>query len=111
MLSDILIVRIHNMTLSHYTFIIKARGYSPEIHRTILSSEHFTTVIIGVSDLATAILVAKEQTQSGTQLVELCGGFTQLEASQVRHQLPTTVPVGVVVYTTDQEAELSRMFT
>ena len=100
----------HKMPLSRFTFIVKAPGYSPEVHRSILASEHFTTVIVGVANLASAVLVAKEQAQSGTQLIELCGGFTQEEASQVRLQMPPTVPVGVVSYNADQEAELARLF-
>lgn len=97
------------MPLSRFTFIVKAPGYSPETHRSILASEHFTTVIVGVANLASAVLVAKEQAESGTQLIELCGGFTQEEASQVRLQVPHTLPVGVVSYTVEQEAELTRL--
>jgi hypothetical protein len=63
-----------------------------------------------VSDLASAILVAKEQAQSGSQLIELCGGFTQQEAMQVRHQLPASIPVGAVTYTAEQEAQMARLF-
>ena len=98
------------MPLSRFTFIVKAPGYSPEVHRTTLASDHFTTVIVGVANLASAVLVAKEQAQSGTQLIELCGGFTQEEASQVRLQMPPTLPVGVVFYTAEQQAELARLF-
>ena len=98
------------MPLSRFTFIIKAPGYFPEVHRAVISSEHFTTVIVGVSDLASAILVANEAALSGTQLIELCGGFTPVEAGQVRHQLSVSVPVGVVAYTADQEAEMIRLF-
>lgn len=99
------------MPLSRFTFIIKAPGYCPDVHRAVISSEHFTTVIVGVSDLAGAILVANEAALSGTQLIELCGGFTPVEAGQVRRQLSVSVPVGVVAYTADQEAEMSRLFT
>lgn len=98
------------MPLSRFTFIVKAPGYSPEVHRSVLSSAIFTTVIIGVPDLATAILVSKEQAKSGTQLIELCGGFTQLEASQLREQLPVNIPVGAVTYTAEQEAQMALLF-
>lgn len=98
------------MPLSRFTFIVKAPGYSPEVHRSILASEHFTTVVVGVADVASALRVAKEQAQSGTQLIELCGGFTQEEASQVRIQMPPSIPVGVVSYTSEQEAEMARLF-
>ena len=98
------------MPLSRFTFIVKAPGYSPEVHRTTLASDHFTTAIVGVANLASAVLVAKEQAQSGTQLIELCGGFTQEEASEVRLQMPPTLPVGVVSYTAEQQVELARLF-
>ena len=98
------------MPLSRFTFIVKAPGYSPEHHRGILASDHFTTVIVGVPNLASAVLVAIEQAKSGTQLIELCGGFTQEEANQVRLQMPPTLPVGVVSYTSEQQAELARLF-
>jgi hypothetical protein len=40
----------------------------------------------------------------------LCGGFTQQEVSEVRHQLPQSVPVGAVAYTAEQEAQMARWF-
>jgi hypothetical protein len=98
------------MALTCFTFIVKAPGYSPDVHRTTLASEHFTTVVVGVANLETAILVAKEQALSGTQLIELCGGFTREEAIEIRLQLPTTLLVGVVSYTVEQEAALARLF-
>ena len=65
---------------------------------------------MGVADLASALLVANEQAQSGTQLIELCGGFTQAEADQVRRRVSPAIPVGSVAYTAEQEAELARLF-
>jgi hypothetical protein len=98
------------MPLSRFTFIVKAPGYSPDVHRTMLESEQFTTVIVGVADLASALRVAEEHARSGTQLIELCGGFTQAEASQVRLQVPSTIPVGAVAYTAEQEAQMALLF-
>jgi NADH/NAD ratio-sensing transcriptional regulator Rex len=98
------------MPLSRFTFIVKAPGYSPEVHRTALTSEHFATVIIGVANLSSALLVVEEQARSGTQLIELCGGFTEEEAIQIRLHVPPTLPVGVVSYTAEQSVELARLF-
>lgn len=67
-------------------------------------------MIVGVASLETAVFVAKEQAQSGTQLIELCGGFTQEEAAHIRLQLQSKLPVGWVSYTAEQEAELARLF-
>ncbi len=98
------------MPLSRFVFIVKSPGYSHEIHRAVLSSTNFTTTVVGVPDLDSAIVVAKEQAKLGTQLIELCGGFTQQEAAQVRHQLPESIPVGVVAYTPEQEAQMAHLF-
>ena len=95
------------MPISRFTFIVKASDYSPENHRATLSSANFTTVVIGVPDLASAIHAAKEEARSGAQLIELCGGFTKRDAMQLRQQLPAGIPVGVVSYTEEQEAEIA----
>jgi hypothetical protein len=98
------------MPLSRFTFIVKAPGYSPQSHRAVLSSSCFTTTVVGVTDLASAIVAAKEEARSGAQLIELCGGFTPAEADEVRLHLPAGVPVGAVAYTAEQEAEMARLF-
>jgi hypothetical protein len=98
------------MPLSRFTFLVKAPGYSPHKDRSTLSSPQFTTVVIGVSDLISAMAAANEEVQAGTQLIELCGGFTQSEAAELRNNLSSNIPVGVVTYTPEQEAELARLF-
>ena len=98
------------MALSRFTFIVKAPGYAAHQHRAALTSDEFSTQVIGVSDLAAAIEAARQQAEQGTQLIELCGGFTPQEAAELRRHLPLTVPVGVVAYDAQQQAELERLF-
>ena len=98
------------MPLSRFTFIVKAPGYDAHQHRAALTSDAFTTQVIGVSDLAAAIEAARQQAEQGTQLIELCGGFTPQEAAELRRHLPPTVPVGVVAYDAQQQAGLERLF-
>jgi hypothetical protein len=98
------------MPLSRFTFIVKAPGYAAHRHRAALTSDEFSTQVIGVSDLAAAIEAARQQAEQGTQLIELCGGFTPQEAAELRRHLPPTVPVGVVAYDAQQQAELERLF-
>jgi hypothetical protein len=103
-------VMLHKMPLSQFVFIVKASGYSRDSHRAVLSSAHFRTVVVGVPDLHTAIDVAKELVLSGAQLIELCGGFTRTDAQYLRQQLHPRIPVGVVTYDAEQEAEIARLF-
>jgi hypothetical protein len=99
------------MPLSRFTFIVKAPGYAAHQHRAALTSDEFSTQVIGVSDLAAAIEAARQQAEQGTQLIELCGGFTPQEAAELRRHLPPTVPVGVVAYDAQQQSELERLFS
>ena len=98
------------MPLTRFTFIVKAPGYAAHQHRAVLASDQFSTQVIGVPDLAAAIEAAQQQAAQGTQLIELSGGFTPQEAGELRRHLPPTVPVGVVAYDAQQQAELERLF-
>lgn len=98
------------MPLSRFAFIIKAPGYSPNEHAAEISSEQFSTQVVGVSSLSSAIQVAQQLVASGVQLVELCGGFSEDEAQHLRVQIEYKVPVGVVVYSKEQAEELDRIF-
>lgn len=98
------------MLLKKFAFIVKAPGYSAEKHSTELSSAQFSTRIVGVSHLDEAITIARQLIDEGVQLIELCGGFSQSDRVTVQDQTGHKIPVGVVVYTPDQEAELLKLF-
>ncbi|WP_146183223.1 hypothetical protein [Limnohabitans sp. Bal53] len=65
------------MLLKKFAYIVKAPGYSAEKHSTELSSDQFSTRIVGAAHL-----------------------------DQTNHK----IPVGVVMYTPDQEAGLLKLF-
>lgn len=98
------------MPLTRYAFIVKGPGYAPERHVADFQSELFRTRIVGVSDLASAIDVARRLVDEGIQLIELCGGFRESEAREVREGIGNAIPVGVVLYDDAQAAELERRF-
>ncbi|MFN7663988.1 MAG: DUF6506 family protein [Inhella sp.] len=98
------------MPLSRFAFIVKAPGYSPNEHAVEISSEQFSTQVIGVSSLASAIQVAHQLVASGVQLIELCGGFSEDDAEQLRVHIERKIPVGVVAYSKEQAEELERIF-
>jgi hypothetical protein len=97
------------MPLSRYAFIVKAPGYSPNDHSAEVSSQQFSTKVVGVSNLSSAIQVARRLVASGVQLIELCGGFGEDEAQHLRVQIEFKVPVGVVTYSKEQTDELDRI--
>lgn len=96
--------------LKNFAFIVKAPGYLAEIHHAELVSDDFSTHVIGVFNLGEAIRSAKKLIEDGVQLIELCGGFSEDDAAVLRLQTGHQVPVGVVVYSPRQAAELLDMF-
>jgi hypothetical protein len=99
------------MPLTSFAFIVKGPGYSPCSHTAQLCSEHFSTRVVGVSDFPSAVQAAQQLVLSGVQLIELCGGFTEAQALEMRFQTGNKVPVGVVVYSEEQAKEIERLFT
>ncbi len=98
------------MPLLRFAFIVKGPGYSPGEHRAEIASPQFCTRVVGVGNLASAISAAQELIDQGVQLIELCGGFSESEAAELRQQTGCKVPVGVVVYTPEQAQELCQLF-
>jgi Family of unknown function (DUF6506) len=98
------------MPLTHFAFIVKGPGYDPNVHRTALDSAQFHTVVIGVSSVLEAIQVAVELSESGSQLIELCGGFSGADADQIQTRVGPNILVGVVRYSEAQERRLTAMF-
>jgi hypothetical protein len=66
--------------------------------------------VIGVSDMDGALDAAKIMLKDGIQLIELCGGFSEEVAAQVRLSIGERVPVGVVVYDAKSLAEIQKLF-
>ncbi|UII30475.1 DUF6506 family protein [Fulvivirga ulvae] len=82
--------------LKKYAFLVKHKSYSSASQRALLSSDDFSTTIIGVSGLEEAIKVTNELLKQGIQLVELCGGFTEAEKDCLKQEINSSLPVGVV---------------
>lgn len=98
------------MPLSRFAFIVKARGYSPAEHRTTLESPFFSTLVVGVPDVGLAIDVSAQLVSEGIQLIELCGGFSKADAEAISKHIGNAIPIGVVSYTSEEQAELARIF-
>jgi Family of unknown function (DUF6506) len=98
------------MPLTQFAFIVKGPGYDPKTHRTSLDSAQFHTVVVGVSTVLEASQVAIELCESGSQLIELCGGFSGTDADQIQTRVGPNVLVGVVRYSEEQEGKLTEMF-
>ncbi|MES2949759.1 MAG: DUF6506 family protein [Pseudomonadota bacterium] len=98
------------MPLLCFAFIVKGPGYLPGEHCAEIASPQFCTRVVGVCDLASAISAAQQLIDQGVQLIELCGGFSEGEAAELRQQTGNKVPVGVVVYTPEQAQVLQQLF-
>jgi glutamate 5-kinase len=97
--------------LTHFAFIVKGPGYFPSQHAADIASDRFTTRVVGVSNLADAVLVAQSLIASGFQLLELCGGFTEAEAADIREKTGNKIPIGLVTYSAQQSKEIELLFS
>jgi hypothetical protein len=86
-------------------------GYSPNEHAAELASGEFNTQVVGVSNFSSAVAVAKRLVADGVQLIELCGGFSEDEARDLRVHVAGAIPIGVVTYSPEQVEELDRLFS
>jgi Family of unknown function (DUF6506) len=84
------------MSLSRYAFIVKGPGFCLNEHTAEIRSEQFSARIVGVPDYSSALLAAQELINDGIQLIELCGGFTQLEADELQILTGKSIPIDVV---------------
>ncbi|MCO7227315.1 DUF6506 family protein [Pleionea sp. CnH1-48] len=95
------------MTLTHYGFIVKAPGYSADSHSLNMDSEHFHTMIVGVSSLDEAIVAAKKMVADGIQVIELCGGFGTEDRELLIQAVDSEVPVGSVSFSKSEKDKLT----
>jgi hypothetical protein len=97
-------------TLRKFCFVVKGRGYRPDLHRAAIDSGEFCTVLVGVAHVDAALTVVREAVSEGIQLIELCGGFTREEAA-ILEGASNGVPIGLVTYTKAQEERLRMLFS
>ena len=97
------------MPLTHFAFIVKGPGYDSKIHRASLDSAQFHTVVVGVSTVLEAGQVATELRDAGSQLIELCGGFSAADADHIQALVGSDILIGVVRYSEEQERKLVEM--
>lgn len=98
------------MALARFGFIVKGPGYVLGEHSAQLESNVFYTSVIGVPDLLGAFAAAKFMLNDGIQLIELCGGFSEEEAAEMRLSIDEKVPVGVVVYDAKSLDRIQKLF-
>ena len=97
------------MKLKKYAFIVLAPDYKACLNNTVIESEKFRTEVVGVSSVEEAIIVAKELINQGVQLIELCGGFGESNASIVIDSVKSDVPIGFVGFTAKEQQKVELL--
>ncbi|HEY0123601.1 MAG TPA: DUF6506 family protein [Rhizobium sp.] len=85
------------MDQTQYAFIIKAPGYHRSTHKAHMVSPAFDAKFIGVDNFEEALVASEVLVVAGTQVIELCGGFSTQEASELRSRFPDC-DIGLVTY-------------
>lgn len=86
------------MQISRYAFLVKGPGYFPAEHTAEIRSQEFSTKVVGVSDFHAALPTVQQLIADGVQLIELCGGFTEVEAEELRRKTGRKIPIGAIKY-------------
>lgn len=86
---------------SRWAYIFEQPGANPEVDRFVIDREGQETTLVAVPDASAAARVAIELVDDGTQLIELCGGFSLADAASVVDAVDGRVPVGHVVFSVE----------
>ena len=97
------------MSISSYGFIIKAPGYSPANHRSVIENPQFRSEVVCVSTLDQAEAAARAMAAAGIEVIELCGGFGEQAMQALVDALGTDVPVGYVTFAAGEFGKLQRL--
>ena len=98
------------MALTKFGFIVKGDGLDPATHRQVMASSTFEMLTVGVGSCEEALPVAQEMVASGTQLIELCGGFGPIWTSRLIEAIDGAVPIGAVAYGPEAIDQLHAIF-
>ena len=91
--------------MPRWAYIYEHPDTDPVRDRTVLKSRSQTTFLVPVPSTADAPQAARQLIEDdAVESVELCGGFTLADASQVASNLPGNIPVGHVTYSIDAVA-------
>jgi Family of unknown function (DUF6506) len=81
-----------------WAFIDGQPGADPVADRFVIEREGQRTTLVPVPDEKQATGIAVELVDEGVELIELCGGFTAVEAAKVVEAVAGRVPVGHVAF-------------
>ncbi|WP_434447103.1 DUF6506 family protein [Lentzea sp. E54] len=89
------------VALRNWAYIYLSPGFSPEQNTVSTESSgcRFTAIGLDFADKERVVdIVHRLVTESGVQMVELCGGFGPLWIARVSEAIGGAVPVGSVAY-------------
>lgn len=67
-------------------------------------------ICVGVPSVSDAPALARQLTDDGVELIELCGGFGGAGLAAIVSAVPGRVPVGAVFFGVDASSGLNRIF-
>ncbi len=98
------------VALTKFGFVVTGGGLDPTRHRSVMKSDHFEMIAIGVSEPSQGVAVAEQLVAEGVQLLELCGGFGPIWTARVIEAIGGKIPVGSVGYGPEAIAPMHELF-
>lgn len=87
-----------------WAYIYEHPGTDPVADRHVIERDGQRTLLVPVPDPAAAPQVAVQLVADGVRLIELCGGFSAVDAAAVVSVVDGRVPVGHVTFAVDAAA-------
>jgi hypothetical protein len=86
--------------LKNWAFFFLSPGYDPATHRHVMDNGQTKVTLIGMdfSKREQVVALARELVASGTQMIELCGGFGPLYIAKIKEATGHAIPVGSTMY-------------
>jgi hypothetical protein len=92
-----------------WAFLYGHPGTDPRSDRTVVERDGLRTVLVPVPDESQAPAIALDLVDPyGVTLLELCGGFSAVDAARVVEAVQGRVPVGHVAYALESVDGASR---
>lgn len=81
------------MALEKFGFIVVGDTFEQQ-----QGTDNFAMTVVGITNPADAIDVARQMVDDGIQIIELCGAFGPVWTSRIIEAIDNKVPVGTVSY-------------
>lgn len=96
--------------LERYGFIMQHHSYEGRSTRHTFETPKFSGTVVSVGTVDEAIKACNKLVEEGTQLIELCSGFSEADQQHIKDNLKVYVPIGRVTFNSEDSVYVEKNF-